>query len=45
MMTGGFGPYHCLWLDDIPTKCIGIALTPWAVMDALGLVKILQAHE
>jgi hypothetical protein len=45
MMTGGFGSYHGLWLDDSPTKRIGVVLTPWTVIDALGLVEILQAHE
>jgi hypothetical protein len=45
MMMGGFGPYHGLWLDDTPTKRIGVMLTPWMVMDALGLVDILQVHE
>jgi hypothetical protein len=45
MVTSGFGPYHGLWLDDSPTKCIGVMLTPWTMMDALGLVEILQAHE
>jgi hypothetical protein len=42
MAMSGFGLYHGLWLDDTPTKPI---TTPWAMMDALGLVKILQAHE
>jgi hypothetical protein len=45
MVTSGFGPYHGLWLDDTPTQRIGIMLTPWTMMDALGLVKFLQAHE
>ncbi len=45
MMMGGFGPYHGMWLDDAPTKCMGIMLTPWTMTDVLGLVKILQAHE
>jgi hypothetical protein len=41
MVTSGFGPYHGLWLDDAPTKRIGIMLTPWMMTDVLGLVKIL----
>jgi len=45
MVTSGFGPHHGLWLDATPTKHIGITPTPWGIMDALGLVKILQAHE
>ncbi len=45
MVTSGFGPYHGLWLDDVPTKCIGVMLTPWTMTDALGFVKILQGHE
>jgi hypothetical protein len=24
MVTGGFGPYQGLWLDDAPTKRIGV---------------------
>jgi hypothetical protein len=45
IMTSGFGLYHGLWLDDTPTKHIGIISTPWTMMDALGLVQIHQAHE
>jgi hypothetical protein len=45
MMMGSFGPYHGLWLDDAPTKHMGVVLTPWAVTDALVLVKILQVHK
>jgi hypothetical protein len=45
MVMSDFGPYHGLWLDDAPTKRIGVMLTPWMMMDVLGLVKILQAHE
>jgi hypothetical protein len=45
MVTSAFGPYHGLWLDDAPTKHIGIMLTPWMMTDALGLVEVLQAHE
>jgi hypothetical protein len=37
MEWNGFGPYHCLWLDDAPTKCIGVISTPWKMMRALGL--------
>ncbi len=45
MATSGFGPYHGLWLDDTPTKCMDVMLTQWTMMDALGLVEILQAHK
>jgi hypothetical protein len=45
MVTSGFGLYHGLWLDDAPTKSIGVILTPWTMMRVLGFVEILQAHE
>jgi hypothetical protein len=45
MAKNGFGPYHGLWLDDAPTKPIGIIPTPWMMTLALGFVKIHQAHE
>ncbi len=45
MATIGFGPYHGLWLDDSPTKRIGIIPTPCTMMRVLGFVDILQAHE
>ena len=45
MATSGFGPYHSLWLDDAPTKCIGVIPTPWMMTRALGFIDILQAHE
>jgi hypothetical protein len=44
MVMGGFGPYHGLWLDDDPTKHIGVMPTPRMMTDALGLAEI-QAHE
>jgi hypothetical protein len=44
MATSGFGPYHGVWLDDAPTKHIGIIPTPWVMTDALVFAKILQAH-
>jgi hypothetical protein len=28
MMVSGFCPYHCLWHDDTPSKCIVIIPTP-----------------
>jgi hypothetical protein len=37
MVWRGFGPYHGLWLDDTPTKHIGIIPTPWMMTHALGL--------
>jgi len=37
-----FAPYHGLWLDDAPTKPIGIP-TPWMMTHALGFVEIFQA--
>jgi len=37
MAAGGFGPYHCLWTDDAPSKPIGVTPTPWAMMPVLGL--------
>ena len=45
MAKSGFGPYHGMWLDDAPTKHIGIIPTPWMMTRVLGYVKILQAHE
>ncbi len=39
------GPYHGMWLDDAPTKPIGIIPTPWMMTRALGFVEIHQAHE
>jgi hypothetical protein len=45
MATSGFDPYHGLWLDDSPTKPIGIIPTPWMMTRALGFVEIHQAHE
>jgi hypothetical protein len=45
MAMSGFGPYHGLWLDDTPTKRIGIIPTPWMMTPALGFAKILQAHK
>jgi hypothetical protein len=45
MVTSGFSPYHCLWLDDAPTKRIGAIPTPWKMTSALGFVEILQAQE
>jgi hypothetical protein len=45
MATISFGAYHGLWLDDAPTKRIGVIPTPWTMMRALGFVDILQAHK
>ncbi len=45
MVTSGFGPYHGLWLDDPPTKRVGVTPTPWTMTLALGFAEILQAHE
>jgi hypothetical protein len=45
METRGFGPYPGLWLDDAPTKGIGMIPTPWVMTGMLDLVEILQAHE
>jgi hypothetical protein len=45
MLMSSIGPYHGLWLDDAPTKCINIIPTPWIMMRALGLAEILQAHK
>jgi hypothetical protein len=45
MASSGFGPYHGLWYDDARTKRLGVIPTPWTMMDALGLVRINQAHE
>jgi hypothetical protein len=42
MASSGFGPYHGLWHDDAPTKCIGVIPTPWMMTRALGFVEILQ---
>jgi hypothetical protein len=45
MAKSGFGPYHGPWLDDAPTKPIGIIPTPWMMTRVLGFVEILQVHE
>jgi hypothetical protein len=45
MATSSFGPYHGLWLDDTPTKCIGAIPTPWMMTHVLGFVEILKEHE
>jgi hypothetical protein len=45
MAKSDFGPYHGLWLDDAPTKCIGVIPTPWMMTCALGFIEIHQAHE
>jgi len=45
MASSGFDPYLGMWLDDAPTKHIGVIPTPWAMADALDFVEILQAHE
>ncbi len=45
MVMSGFGPYHVLWLDDTPTKHIGIIPAPWMMTHVLGFAEILQAHE
>ncbi len=45
MGKSSFGPYHGLWLDDAPTKPIGIIPTPWMMTRVLGFVEIHQAHE
>ncbi len=38
MVSSGFGPYHGLWLEVAPTKCICVILTPSAMRCELGLV-------
>jgi hypothetical protein len=45
MARSGFGPYQGLRHNDTQSKRIGVITTPWAMTDALGLVKIGQAHE
>jgi hypothetical protein len=45
MVIDGFGPYHGMWLDDAPIKCIGVMPTSWTMTDALGLVEILLALQ
>ncbi len=45
MVTSSFGLYHGLWLDDAPTKQIGIIPTPWTMTRVLGFIEILQVHE
>jgi hypothetical protein len=42
MAKSGFGPYHGLWLDDAPTKRIGVIPTPWMMTCALGFIEILS---
>ena len=45
MVSSGFGPYHGLWLEDAPTKCIGVTPTPWVMTITLGLVRIPPQQE
>jgi len=45
MAKSGFGPYHGLWLDDVPTKRIGVIPTPWMMTRELGFIKILQVQK
>jgi hypothetical protein len=45
MVMSGFGLYHGLWIDDPPTKHIGVILTPWMMTCVLGFVEILLVHE
>ncbi len=37
VVAGNFGPYHCLWCGDAPSKCIGITPTLGEMISALGL--------
>ena len=45
MAPSGFGSYHCMWLEDAQTKCIGVIPIPWAMTHALGLVSFPLQHE
>ena len=45
MVAGGFGPYHCLWTDDAPSKCKFITPTLGEMMPALGFVSYHWGHE
>ena len=45
MVRSGFGPYHGLRCNDAQSKRISVITTPWAMTDALGLVKFGQAQE
>jgi hypothetical protein len=45
MVMSCLGPYYGLWLDDAPTKHIGVIPIPWTMTRALGFAEILQAHE
>jgi hypothetical protein len=37
MVAGNFGPYHCLWHGNAPSKCIDITPTLGGMISALGL--------
>jgi hypothetical protein len=45
MVWSSFGPYHGLWCEDAPTKCIGIIPTQWMTTRALGLGILMPQLE
>jgi hypothetical protein len=45
MVTSNICPYHGLWLDDAPTKHIGVMPTSWVMMHVLDFIEIHQGHE
>jgi hypothetical protein len=38
IVAGGFGPYHRLWPNDAPSKCIVVTPTSGGMIGAVGLV-------
>ncbi len=45
MVVSGFGPYHRLWHDNIPTEHAGVTRTLQANVLMLGLVSYHRGHE
>ena len=45
MVAGGFGPYHCLWIDDVPSKRKVVTPTSGGMMPALGFVSYHWGRE
>ena len=45
MAAGGFGPYHCLWTDDAPSKRKVVTPTSGGMMPALSFVSYHWGRE
>ena len=45
MATSSLGTYHGPWSEEVPTKCIDVIPTLWAMKDLLGLIEVLQVHK